>query len=138
MTVTANSIVTPQAPKASGGVCTTANTTYTDSPTNTVVIATAGANGGRLTRISAVPRATVTATQLQLYRDSDGTGTVKRLFDTALVAAYTMAQTTEAPTTDFGYSEDNALILAAGEKVYAAIGVSVANGIAFTAEWGDY
>ena len=73
MAVTANSIITPQAPKAAANVATTANSTYTSAPTNTVVIFTAGANGARVTRISAIARATVTATELQLFRDTDGT-----------------------------------------------------------------
>lgn len=138
MPVTPNSIITPQAIRSDGGVPVTANTTMTDSPTNTVVIFTAGANGARVTRVSAIPRATVTATQLQLYRDKDGSGTVKRFFKSKLMAAYTMAATTEAPDVDFGYSDANPLILAPGEKIYAAIGVSLANGIAFTVEGADY
>ncbi len=39
MPVTPNSIVTPQTPWSATAVATTANTTYTDSPTNTVLLA---------------------------------------------------------------------------------------------------
>ena len=136
MAVTANSIITPQAPKAGSALCTTANSTYTSSPTNTQVLATAGANGARVTRVTAIPLETVSDTQLQLFRDGDGTGTTKRFFKSAKMAAYTMAQTTEAPVTEFGYSDDNPLILAAGEKLYAAIGAT--KNIALSAEWADY
>ena len=135
MPVTPNSIVTPQGPKSGGAVCTAANTNYS-APTNILVIATAGANGARLTRASAIPLETVADTQLQLFRDGDGSGTTKRFFRSSRMAAYTMAQTTEAPATDFGYSDDNPLILAAGEKLYAAIGAT--KQIAFTTEWADY
>ena len=135
MAVTANSIITPQTPRSGAVALTTANTTYSDTPTNTAALAAAGANGGRITKISAIPRATVTATQVQLFRSLDS-GVTKRLFDTALMAAYTMAQTTEAPTTDFGYSDTNPIILAAGEIIYAAIGVS--GNVAVQAEWADY
>lgn len=139
MAVTANSIITPQTPKAATVVATAANSDYDDVPANAAgALITAGANGARVTKLYAIPRATVTATQLQLYRDGDGSGAAKRLFDSALMAAYTMAQTTEAPTTDFGYSDDNPLILAAGEKVYPAIGVALAGGVVFVAEWADY
>ena len=139
MAVTANSIITPQFPKAATVVATAANNDYDDAPANAAAaLVTAGANGARVTKIHAIPRATVTATQLQLYRDGDGGGAAKRLFDSALMGAYTMAQTTEAPTTDFGYSDDNPLILAAGEKVYPAIGVALAAGVVFVAEWADY
>lgn len=135
MAVTPNSIITPQTPRSGSALCTTANTNYT-APTNTQVIATAGANGARVTRVSAIPLETVTDLQLQLFRDGDGTGGTKRLFRSAKMAAYTLAQTTEAPTTDFGYSEDNAIVLAGGEKLYAAIGVT--KNVAFNAEWADY
>jgi hypothetical protein len=137
MPATPNAFISPQAPKASSGVATTANSTYTDTPTNAVVVFTAGANGARVTRISALARATVSATELQLYRDGDGSGTAKKLFASKLMAAYTVAQTTAQPTVDFGYSDANPLILAPGEKLYAAIGVTN-TGIIFVAEGFDY
>jgi hypothetical protein len=138
MPVTPNSIVTPQTPKSATVVATVANTDYDDIPANAAgALITAGANGARVTKIYAIPRATVTATQLQLYRSADG-GTTKRLFESALMVAYTMAATTEAPTTDFGYSDDNPLILSANEVVYPAIGVALAAGVVFVAEWADY
>lgn len=127
--------VYPQTPKSNNAACMLANTTYTTSPTNTVKLITAGADGARVTRIGAIPLETVTATQLQLFRSRDG-GTTKYFFDSALMAAYTMAQTTEAATTDFGYSDTNPLILQANEEVYAAVGVAKA--ITFSAEWADY
>lgn len=137
MPVTANSIITPQTLKSATAVCTTANSTYSDTPTNSQVLVTSGANGARLTKITALARATVTATELQLYRDGDGTGTLKRLFGSKAMAAYTVAQTTGNAVTDFGFSDANPVILAAGEKIYAAIGVSN-TGIVFAAEWADY
>ena len=135
MAVTANSIITPQTPKAATAEVTTGNTNY-DTPGNTAVLITAGANGARVTRVSAIPRETVADTQLQLYRDGDGSGTNKRFFRSAKMASYTMASGTEAPITDFGYSDDNPLILGAGEKVYAA--TALTKKITFNAEWADY
>lgn len=135
MAVTANSIITPQGPRAATAEVTTGNTNY-DAPTGTAVLVTAGPNGGRLTRITAIPRETVADTQLQLYRDGDGSGTNKRFFRSARMAAYTMATGTEAPITDFGYSDDNPLLLAPGEKVYAA--TALTKKITFSAEWADY
>lgn len=136
MAVTANSIITPQTPQSNNAACSAANTTYTTSPTNTVLLVTAGANGARVTRIGAIALETLsTAVQLQLFRSRDA-GATKLFFESALAAAYTMADTTEVPTTDFGFSDDNPLILAAGERIYAA--VRVAKQITFNAEWADY
>jgi len=137
MAVTANSIITPQAIKSGTAVVTTANSTYSDSPTNTAALITAGSNGARVTRITAIARATVTITELQLFRDGNGAGTAKRLFNSKQMAAYTVAQTTGNTPTDFGYSDDNPLILAPGEIVSVGIGVSN-TGVVFSAEWADY
>jgi hypothetical protein len=135
MAVTANSIITPQTPQSNAVVCTMANTTYGTAPTNTQKVATAGPNGARLTKLRAIPQATVTATQLQEYRSRDE-GTTKRFSNSVLMPAYTMAATTAAPASDFGYSDDNPKILAPNEEIYVAIGV--AGTIGFEAEWADY
>jgi hypothetical protein len=136
MTVTANSIVTPQTPKTSTCVCTTANTIYTDAPTNTQTLWTAGSGGSRIVKIAAITRATVTATELQLFVSSDG-GASKRFIKSALMGAYSVAQTTANAVTDFGFSDAAPLILGANEILYAAIGVSQ-TGIVFRAEGADY
>ena len=136
MAVTGNNVITPQTPKSGVAVCTTANTTYTDTPTNTQKLLTAGPNGARVTKITALARATVTATELQLYVSYDA-GTTKKLINSKLMAAYTVAQTTGQAPVNFGYSEDNPLILLAGAELHVAIGVSNA-GIVFHGEWGDY
>ncbi len=136
MAVTGNSFISPQTPKSGVAVCTTANSTYTDTPTNTQKVATMGVNGGRLTKLSAVARATNTATELQLYVSYDA-GTTKKLINSKLMAAYTVAQTTGQTPTDFGYSDSLPMVLLAGAELYVAIGVSN-TGIVFHAEWGDY
>lgn len=136
MAVTGNNVITPQTPKSGVAVCTTANTTYSDTPTNTQKLLTAGPNGARVTKITAIARATVTATELQLYVSYDA-GTTKKLMNSKLMAAYTVAQTTANVPTDFGYTEDLPLQLLAGAEIYAAIGVTN-TGIVFHAEWGDY
>ena len=139
MAVSPNSIITPQVPKSatvnlpSGAT----NSTYTTSPTNTVLLVQAGANGGRLTKLQAIPCATVaTANQIQMFRDNGTTGASKFFADSALMATYTMAQNTEAPITDFGYSDDSPLILQSNERIYMAQGQSVS--VNAIAEWADY
>jgi len=136
MAVTANSIITPQTPKSAVVNVAAANSTYTTTPTNSQLLVTAGASGARLTKLQAVPCATVgTANQLQLFRSSDA-GATKLFADSALMATYTMAQITEAPTTDFGYSDDNPMILQPNERLYVAEGQAVS--VNFIAEWADY
>ena len=135
---TANSIITPQTPKSAHITqAFTANATYTTTPANTVLLVTAGANGSRLTKLRAIPTATVTVTQLQEFRSLDA-GTTKKFSNAALGASggYTMAATTAPPIADFGYSDDNPKVLAAGEQLYVAAGVT--GSWAFEAEWADY
>lgn len=136
MAVTANSVVTPQIPISGTAVCTTANNNYTDTPTSAAVLIATQTNGARLTKITAVTRATVSATELQLFTSPDG-GTTKRFVKAKLMAAYTVSQTTEQAVVDFAYSDTNPFILAAGESLYAAIGVNQ-TGIVFRAEGGAY
>lgn len=137
MAVTANSIITPQTPKTAQCVLDTASTDIDDAPTTSVLLLTAGANGARVTKIHAIPRATVTASNIALYLSKDG-GTTKRLMDSALMAAHTVANTTAIPKTDFGYSEDAPLILEAADRIYATTAVSLAGGIVVVAQFSDY
>ena len=126
-----------QAAKLSSCVCTAAKTAYTDA-TNAVLLYTAGAEGARVYRVWAIPRATVTATQLQLYVSYDA-GTTLTLIDSALMAAYTMAATTAAPATDLPRAVvASPMRLPANARLYAAIGVALANGIAFHADAEDF
>lgn len=138
MTLSANSIITPQTPQSNHiEQSFTANTTYTTTPTNTVLLVTAGVNGARLTKLRAIPAATVTATQLQEFRSLDS-GTTKKFSNSVLGApsGYTMAGTTLPPIADFGYSDANPKILGPGETIYVAAGVTGA--WAFEAEWANY
>lgn len=137
MAVTANSIVTPQGVRTAYAVADTASTDIDDAPTTTVSLFTAGANGSRVVKLTAIPRATVTASRLDLWLSKDG-GTTKRLIDTALMSAHTVANTTEIPTTDFGYSEESPLIVGANEVLYVSTAVALAGGIVFYAAAQDY
>lgn len=135
MAVTPNNIITPQAVRTANAVTTAAKTTYGDA-VNAVKIVTPGPNGAVLYGLKAAPRATVTATQLQLYRSPDN-GTTMYLIGSALMAAYTMAQTTAAPVSDFGYSESAPLRLGAADTLWVGAGVALAGGISFDAQYED-
>lgn len=139
MAVTANSIVTPQAPKSAFVIHSTQQNTWppTTNPTNTTLLLTAGANGGRLTRLTALPQeSTGAAGVMQVYRSADG-GTTK-YFAKAVACVSDTVSGTDAPTElDFGFSEDNAMTLGANERLYVAHSLS-AKAVAFIAEYADY
>ena len=112
--------------------------TLTDTPANTVLLATAGADGAILTRLTAIPRATVTASSLVLFISKDN-GTTQRLIDSELMSAYTMATTTVIPETLFStYSETSPLRLEAGDRLYVGSQVALAGGIVFRAEFTNF
>lgn len=128
-----------QSYKTVTAVATGAAATITgDAPTNTVKLATAGTEGALITSLSAIPRATVTASSLLLYVSSDA-GTTKRLIDSVLMAAFTVAATTAIAKTSFtGISADTPLRLAPGDELYVGSQVALASGIVFTATQGDF
>jgi hypothetical protein len=140
-----NSLVSPQFPVALTAVATTANTNYTDTPTNAVeflpasgaAISTYAPRGMRLTKVTALSRATVaTAAEMQLFV-SDAAGSVRRFINSTLMPTYTVSQSAGQTEIDFGYSEGNPLTLSAGERLWLAIGVSQ-TGIVARAEGGGY
>lgn len=128
-----------QTPKTASAVATAASASLDgDTPTNTVLLCTAGADGALLTRLSAIPRATVTASSLLLWVSLDG-GTTKRLVDSALMAAHTVAATTAIPVTAFTrFTESTPQRLQAGASLYVGSAVALAGGIVFTAEYTDF
>lgn len=110
----------------------------TDTVTNTVLIATAGPDGAIVTRLTAMPRATATASSLALFLSKDN-GVTQRLIDSELMAAYTLASTTAIPETAFGnISETTPLRLEAGDKLYFGSQVALAAGIVAKTEWTDF
>ena len=135
----ANTFTAPfaQTPKTATAVCT-AVATLTDTPANTQLLVTAGTDGAILTRLTAIPRAPVTASSLVLFLSKDS-GTTQRLIDSELMAAHTVAATTAIPETYFAnYSETSPLRLEAGDRLYVGSQVALAGGIVFRAEFTNY
>lgn len=139
MTGTSNSIVTPQGPLTGTAVCTTANAAYSGTtaspPTGVQTLIATQTNGARLTRVSALAMATVSATELQLFAYD---GTNYRFIGSKNMAAYTVSQTGGQSAVDMGFSDLAPLFLKPGESLCAAIGVANATGICFRAEGGFY
>jgi hypothetical protein len=109
----------------------------TDAPTNTLLLFAAGSEGALLTKLTAIPRATVTASDLVLFISKDS-GTTKRFIDSKLMGAYTAATTTATPVTAFDYSESSPLRLEAGDEIYVGSQVALADGIVFKAEYTEF
>ncbi len=110
----------------------------TDAPTGTVSLLTAGPEGCVVTRITAIPRATLTASSLVLFVKKSG-NTALRLIDSELMAAHTVAATTAIPETVFGnISDSTPLRLDAGDELHVGSQVALASGIVFAAQWMDY
>lgn len=135
MTVSANSIITPQTPKSGFAALTTANTTFSTSPTNTQLVVTAGVNGGRLTRLEFIPLESVTANALQWYRSIDA-GVTKYLAGMATGGSDTVSGTDGSTTVTAGYSDQNPLLMQASERIYVATGIT--KNYHVVAEWADY
>lgn len=109
----------------------------TDEPTGTVLLAEAGAEGCIMTSLTAIARATATASSLLIFLSKDG-GTTQRLIGSALLPAHTVAATTAIPVVDFGYTETEPLRLEAGDQIYVGAGVALAGGIVFAARSTDF
>lgn len=135
MTVSANSIVTPQTPFSRVVASATGNTDFTSPATATLLDCNDNTNGARITRLVVIPLATVTsASNCQVYA-TDGTDIF--LIDSALMASgSTPGAAVANPKTDFGYSEDAPLILRAGWGLKVAPGQS--QNVAFRCEGAFY
>lgn len=134
---TANSFISPQTPKNWTAVCTTAETAFS-APTNIQVLVdeTVDTTGARITALYAIARAAIaTACNCQIYKKVSTTYT---LIDSVLMATGTPSASVANQKADFGYSEDNPLILRAGEGLVVAIGQSIANGVSFRGQGGTY
>ncbi|POA77338.1 hypothetical protein [Pseudomonas sp. DP16D-R1] len=110
----------------------------TSAVTGAVLLATAGTNGALVTKVTAIPRATVTAASLVLFLVKASAPAVYNLIDSELMAAYTLAATTAIPETAFGnIAPTTPLRLEAGDMLYVGSQVALAAGIVFYAEQAD-
>ena len=127
-----------QTPKTSYGISVAANTTLTSDPDDTVLVCTAGADGAIVTRITVIPRVTLTASVAYLYLSKD-TGTTKILIDAVTLAADT-ANTWDLPLLVVfpQYSETTPLRLEAADRLYFGVSVAFTDGVVCRVEWTDF
>jgi hypothetical protein len=128
-----------QEPKTATAVTTLASVIGSaDSPTNTALLLTAGADGAIVTNLSAMPRGTASASSLLLFLSKDG-GTTQRLIDSELMPAFNLSSGVVIPETQFArYNENTPLRLEANDRLYVASQVALAAGIVFKAEFTNY
>src|SRR5579859_3346027 len=125
MSTSPNAIVSAQGLRSKSSVATAAKVTLNDA-TNSVLAFAAGTNGSVVYSVKA--KASVTATQIQLYRSPDN-GVTLNFINDALMAAATVNQITAVAPTDLGYTETQGLRLAPGDSLYWGIGVALAGGV---------
>lgn len=136
----------PQNPRTATAVATAAialtgaNSLATDTAAGTVLLATAGADGALLTRLTAIPRGTVTATTLPLFiRRASEPAANRMLIDSAVMPAQTVNGTVQVIPTVFSlYNEGTPLRMGPGDELYVGATVALAAGIAFRAELTDF
>lgn len=135
---TANSIISPQTPRSAVALTTAAGgTDFSSTAVATVLLATMGASGGRVTALKSMARATIAAMSAALYSSTD-LGVTKLLIRSITLAVDTVSAT-DAPTVqDWGFSETSPMMVGANVQLYVQTGVILAAGIAHSIEWGDY
>lgn len=112
----------------------TATNINTDAPTNTVLLVKAGAKGGVIPRLRAMPRATCTDTSLLLYQSRDN-GVTQRLIDSEKMVGQTVATNAAVNETVFAnYGESTPLKLGPNEALYAGSQAGLTAGIVFSGE----
>ena len=133
-----NTAAFAQTTKTGSVVATAASSINTDTPSEAVLIGTAGADGAILTKLSAIPRATVGDALLYLYISKDS-GTTKRVVDSVLLASRTVSSTVvNEPVIFERITESTPIRLEAGDVMYVSSAVALSSGIAFSAEWTDF
>lgn len=128
-----------QTNQAGSAILTTAMaSTSGNTPTNTVLIGTVGADGALLIQAGAVPLATVTATDVSLfYRLPTDAANIRRLIKSVTMAALSVATTAARTTTDFGYTESAPYRLPANAEIYMGLAVTQTAVQGF-ASWVDF
>lgn len=141
MAAQTNKFISPKAPLFKTAVATAAETAF-HAPTagNLATLiddATQNVDGLRITALYAIARAAVSTNPIncQIYKK---VGAVYTLVDSGLIAVATPSASVANQKCDFGYSEDNPLLLELNVGLAVGIGTATANGIVFVARGGAY
>jgi hypothetical protein len=126
------------------GVTLTAANTAKDGTGTVGIFFTAGADGGNVERVRAMPLGTNVATVLRIFVNNGGATTTAR--NNSMICQMTMPATTNSENSELLPQElpnvrDTTafpLKLPAGYRLFATIGTAVAAGIRVTAPGGKY
>lgn len=137
MALTPDTVILPQTPLSRTAVLTVAETAF-HNPTNMVdlLLAAENTNGARITKLIAIPRATIgTANNIQLY---ERVGSTYTLIDSVLMGTVTPGAAAANAKTDFGCSIDDPIEVKAGVGLAVAMGQAVSNGVVVRCQGGLY
>lgn len=121
-------------------VCRTATALANGVPTNTQRLVKAGPEGAIVTKISAMPYGTITATNLVVFisRSRDNYAT-KNLRASELMVGTSVSNTAKIPVTVFeGINEETPIRLGPGDEIWVGTMVGWAAGIGFEAEYSHF
>ena len=125
-----------QTPKFAAATVSAANTNVDGTGTITTLV-TAGADGCLITSLTALAAVTGTAKRLNLFVSTDA-GTTWFLFDNALMAAFTIANTTAQTKIIFVAKADPNAAIRLPALALLGITTMVAEAVDFVAEFTDF
>lgn len=136
-----NDPVFAQTPKYARAAVSAANTDLTGATAPTELL-TAGPDGALVTSLKAWGTVTSTAKRLNVFISTDN-GTTWKLFDSALMAAYTVANTTvQTPVTFVDKTKPDAAIRlpggSGGSSVKLGVATMVAEAVEFACEYTNF
>lgn len=135
MTVTANSIITPQAINTAQATLTAAKTTYGDA-TNAVLLFTGGANGSIIYGMTALAKGTTGAAgRLDVFTSPNGT--TLTFIKSAAFASYTQSTSAPPVVADMGWSETVPRRVKALEQIWVATSIAATAGVAVDCQYED-
>lgn len=136
----------PQLPRTKTCVVTAAKTVETDT-SSMVLLTTAGQYGSQITHLGVVPRATVTATRMNLMLSKDS-GATQTVIGHCLVTAATINSTSLPPLTAFTRTDGTAISVtdplnldpggSNADQLYVSAAVALAAGLAIAAQQQDF
>lgn len=108
-----------------------------NAPTNTVLVATAGPDGGMLTSVSITPRSSVVAGTAYVFTSPDA-GVNQYLIGAVQISLQTITTTSGISNIVFNFTESTSRRMAPNERIYIGSTSVAASGSAGDAQWSDF